>query len=255
VLFLVHGAKSDWHPFGTILAMDRADLWTVCRQPVGDPSTRGAKWEDRTTEYPEWEAEYLIVEQDGVAIVGEIRIVPHVQYAPAPIGDTPETVTGWTEQRYPKGGITARLMHRVKVNSSIIAGAFKPLELGSTKFPRSIPSVFTEEGVSDGQKSRGHERSPLFLAEVAATYVALVEAQPTKVIPALVDALSERGIFYGITGVRELLNKARHNGLLTAAPRGRAGGKLTPKALALLGDDRSTNGTPPTGEGMEARRG
>jgi hypothetical protein len=192
---------------------------------------------------PDWDVEYTIVAQDGAAIIGELHIRPSVEYAPRPIGATPETVTGWTEQRYPEGGITATLLRRVKANSGIIALAFK-----APRFPvrrdeqtgeviewKEWPNTFSAAGVRNGRQSRGHPRSDRFLAEVAAAYVVLVAGGP-DVIAGLREQLAERGVYYADTGIRELLNKARKRGLLTAAPRGRAGGRLTARALGLLGE-------------------
>jgi hypothetical protein len=71
-------------------------------------------------------------------------------------------------------------------------------------------------------------RNDKFYAEIAARYV---EEVATGNAP--LKRLAEREHFDEST-VRAFLNKARRRGLLTAAPPGRAGGRLTPKALALL---------------------
>ena len=64
-------------------------------------------------------------------------------------------------------------------------------------------------------------------AEVAARYVdALGSRTPIK-------ELAEQ-LFLSDSQVRSVLNKARDRGLLTAAPKGKAGGKLTDKALKIL---------------------
>jgi hypothetical protein len=72
----------------------------------------------------------------------------------------------------------------------------------------------------------------------AQRYVAALEDQSTSRAPVkfLVDQEKAGGRFVTDKQVRAYLNKARARKLLTAAPPGRPGGTLTPKAKKLLAE-------------------
>lgn len=70
-------------------------------------------------------------------------------------------------------------------------------------------------------------RPDVFYAAVAARYVVLLGTG--REVATLADELG-----YNAESVRGFLYEARRRELLTSAPKGRAGGTLTPKAIALL---------------------
>lgn len=79
------------------------------------------------------------------------------------------------------------------------------------------------------QRAGRRARPDIDYARAAARYVELLDQlveQPTHV---LADELA-----LSATQTRSLLGQARARGLLTKAPAGRAGGRLTPKAIELL---------------------
>ena len=76
------------------------------------------------------------------------------------------------------------------------------------------------------------DKSRRTLALLAARYVALIEAGERAPTKALAEELN-----YSPVTINEQLRKARNAGLLTAAPKGKAGGRLTAKAKKLLEDD------------------
>lgn len=166
---------------------------------------------------PEWSVTYGVTEQNGIPIIGEIRIRP----TDAPRHDPPPS--------YPPGGITAALLRHVPINTSIIATGVS-VAVGIRGEP-----LFSARALEHARRGQGIRHDDRFLAAVAALYVELL---PTAddVYGELRAALSERDIHYGRDGARELVRKARARELLTGAPKGRAGGTLTPRAVSLLAD-------------------
>jgi hypothetical protein len=192
---------------------------------------------------PGWVAIYTVVERDGVAVIAEIMITPEFSYLDRrPLRP---------EQAVPPGGLTANLLRKVPTGGDVIADAVKTS--GSHPIGRlrdivvSTAAVdgaivyteheakFSDAAVKSAQRSRGHARDPLFLAEVANSYLSLL-GSGRDVIGALREKLADQEIFYSDNGVRELLRNARGQGLLTEAPPGRAGGRLTPRAMELLSE-------------------
>jgi hypothetical protein len=55
------------------------------------------------------------------------------------------------------------------------------------------------------------------------------------------DVARQLGQGHNATFVRDAIHRARERGLLTRAPRGKADGELTEKALALLDEASASN--------------
>lgn len=81
-----------------------------------------------------------------------------------------------------------------------------------------------------GRQSDARSRDDEFYATVAARYHDLVNVQQVK--NPNVELAAELDLQRA--QVRDLVLACRNRGLLTKAPAGRAGGRLTPKALAIL---------------------
>lgn len=79
-----------------------------------------------------------------------------------------------------------------------------------------------------GRRGRGDQ----FYAEIAAQYVRLLDSTDNPV------AAMAGAIYKSPSQVRGLLREARDRDLLTAAPAGRAGGFLTPKAHSVLAEGK-----------------
>lgn len=77
-------------------------------------------------------------------------------------------------------------------------------------------------------------RPELFYAKVALDYVRARQKAPDTPIRAMVEAARAAGEHATEDELRARLRRARARKLLTAAPRGKAGGELTPKARKLL---------------------
>jgi hypothetical protein len=170
---------------------------------------------------PEWAVAYTVTERDGIPIIDEVRVAPAANiFAPVPR-------RGMGPPRYSPGGVTATLLRLVPMDRSIIARAMQ-----AAVGVRGNP-LFSDLAIENGRRSRGVRHDERFLAAIAAGYVELL---PTSgdVYGDLRGLLAERNIHYGREGVRELVRKARERGLLTSAPKGRAGGALTPRAVSLL---------------------
>lgn len=84
-------------------------------------------------------------------------------------------------------------------------------------------------------KRTGRAGTPdLHYARVAADYVAALDEAPRSPTKAMVAAAAARGEFVTEAQLRAQLGRARKRGLLTTAPAGRPGGRLTAKAERLL---------------------
>jgi hypothetical protein len=92
------------------------------------------------------------------------------------------------------------------------------------------PEVFEQWGRRPGRAGR----PDLYYAEMASQYVELL-AGGTR---APVRELAERHHLSGAQ-LRGILHAARQRGLLTAAPAGKSGGRLTAKAKRILSAERS----------------
>jgi hypothetical protein len=192
--------------------------------------------------FGDWRFDYRFIEQDSEIVVSELRI------APAPRGGTEEQWHSRTRERpkrrkgssyeepdVPADGLTARtvrngLSFMLALDGARFRGQF---DLRQSGVPRREGSFFTDEALNAPQRVGRRGRPDRHYAALAKAYVDAVESGAA----APVDAVARRvGKNWSHDRVRDALHRARQRGLLTKPPRGRAGGQLTDKALALLAE-------------------
>ena len=154
-----------------------------------------------------WTVRERMAMQGGRRVVSELSIVP-------------------TSGTVPAGGITARLLRRVKV------GQFaRGLQQAITKYfgADAADQLFDNQGWSSGKRARRrpqHRRvDDRYYAELARDYVTLWQQgdrKPTNTLARLRDVRPEH--------IRSHIHLARANGFLSETTRGTAGGSLTRKA-------------------------
>lgn len=138
----------------------------------------------------------------------------------------------------PAGGVTTTLLRRLPLGEIVTAVRAK-VAANAQRQSRNVERfedpdlrAFYRRAASAGErlsKRPGRAgRSDLYYAEVAADYVRLLVSDPTPV-----ETLRKR-MNLSASQLRNVLYAARERDLLTKALPGRAGGRLTPKAIALL---------------------
>jgi hypothetical protein len=197
---------------------------------------------------PGWDIEALVLATDGGPAVSELKIRPH----PGPEGTNWQT-PGWET---PTGGITTRLVREINVGelldlardcarsqeAAVLTAADDPapdLDL-SAGFRDELATALRERANQIGTLSTKSKpgRRPridhyLTWAERYAEKVAAGVRNPNAT---LAKESKEEPDF-----VRDTISRARLHGLLSRGPgRGRAGGTLTPKALALIAERQQT---------------
>lgn len=182
----------------------------------------------------EWVAAYRLMPEEGRHVVGELRVFPNEPGRPR--------LGRWSAERLgihapiPRGGLGARLLRNVKVSDDL-SYFVRHKAAGPGFAARLVKQGFTDldvghQGHQPGGR-RGH--SNLFYARIAARYVALLERGEAKPVHALQRELEEEeNNPLSQATVRDLIRRARARGLLTTTTRGRPGGQLTQKAVALL---------------------
>jgi hypothetical protein len=161
-----------------------------------------------------------------------------------------ELRAGALEEGIPEGGITARLLHAIKLGQVVdefrqeYVGDIATQELlfGRTGRPRfEVPP-------------RANRPGPRGLGEdsyqnVARLYLWALQRQPRRPIEAMLPS------FPGLTkaNVRDRVARARGKGYLVSAGRGRPGGQPGPKLIAAL-EARGIGATPASAEDRTARR-
>lgn len=195
-----------------------------------------------------WIAAFRFTVQDSQVVISEIRILPaegDTTMAPdfllsekgaRPPGQWSAEVSGYKAVA-PRGGVTARLVHRLKLGE-ILRSARADLD----HLRREVPSLFGP-GMAlapfpvEAKRATLTERRPgrkgyglPFFAKLAKDYAERIRASDPR--PAATIALAR-----GLTPerARDLIHRARKHGLLTEAfAQGQKSGELTPKALAIL---------------------
>lgn len=122
---------------------------------------------------------------------------------------------------------SARLLRRVPFGE-LVADAREMLIRRAQKMP-DLPQLQRVHDLAAALAERPGRRGrqDIEYARIAREYVARLDE------PAPVRALSE-ALFLSEQRTRNVLMEARQRGLLTTPPKGRAGGKLTAKAKAIL---------------------
>lgn len=194
----------------------------------------------------DWDSYVRFDAQSGHPVVAELRILPrtgtpgvlshHDPHADDWLivtqGGTPEVAT-------PEGGLTARALRRVHLGRAREL-AYEQLDKWIDRERRHpgwqrLPTTFTVDAISAPRRPGRKGRDDRFYATVASAYVGALKRGSRQPVVEAAQALGEAtGGFYASTYVRDLLHEARRRELLTRPPRGRAGGQLTEKALALL---------------------
>jgi hypothetical protein len=175
---------------------------------------RQQRWEDdwQETDLDDgWTVRESLVMQGGRRVVSALAIRP-------------------TSAAIPAGGITARLLRRVKVGH--LARGFQH-SLAKYFGAAAADRVFNELGWSAGPRLRRRPRrrrvDDRYYAELARDYVALCrqgDRKPTRTLAQLRDVPPDQ--------MRSHVHLARANGFLSATTRGTASGSLTPKAARAL---------------------
>lgn len=178
----------------------------------------------------EWVAAYRIVpDEDRRPAVAELRVFPNEPGRRNP--------GRWSAERLgdqapvPGHGLTARLLRQVKVAEHVDGKMTEILEAQRGRLPAGrVAERLAEHGLADAPpRFRGRGREDTYLASLASQYVQLLDQGSRTPVQALASQLGQDP-----AEVRDLIHEARSRGLLTAAPKGRAGGQLTERALALL---------------------
>lgn len=151
--------------------------------------------------------------------------------------DSAKEVTARSLRAIPFGKVMAEARRRLpmRLRSMTRHPAFGG-EMDDEELAGWVHQVDRWEGAFRETPRPGRAGRPLVeYARIAADYVALSGSGT-----ATRDLAEKRG--YSTRQVRAWLTRARDEGLLTRAPRGRSGGELTEKALELLkGEDDGSN--------------
>jgi hypothetical protein len=172
-----------------------------------------------------WDVWIFLDSEDGRPIVWEIRVAP--------------SRTGKPYREAPDGGITSQ--HRTLLNIDelrlrafqVVADNFAQVS-DRPHWRRDVAVWQTieaaESALGDPQSPGRRPRTPTLYARVAASY--LRQASRNRRV---YEAMHEMDYpFYHQDTLRDLVKECRKQGYLTAAPKGRAGGQLTDKALRVL---------------------
>lgn len=180
---------------------------------------------------PGWAAAYRLHNADGSVEIAELRLFPDG-------ADGRDPIVGLGEGKaVPPGGLTSRTVRQVRLSEltdrpHLRAEVLERLGVRPPSMIDGFPEL-SEEPRRPGRR----RRSDLFLARIANRYEALVESGSRKPIVELTSQLTNEGGSYSEATVRGFVNEARTRGLLTSAPRGRPGGRVTPKAEQLIAED------------------
>lgn len=178
----------------------------------------------------DWVAAYRIVpDEDRRPVVAELRVFPNEPGRRRP--------GRWSAERLgdqspvPGHGLTARLLRQVKVTEHVDRLMPQILEATRKKVPGGrVAERMAEHGLADDRpRFRGRGRDDAYLALLASQYVQLLDQGSRSPVQALASQLGQNP-----AEVRDLIHEARVRKLLTDAPKGRAGGQLTPRAMTLI---------------------
>ncbi len=178
-----------------------------------------------------WIAAFRILpDPDGSPTVAELRVFP--DHARRSAGRwAPEHPMVNAREHVPRGGLTSRLLREIKVPGAVLFTQRLMDEYAkgwAALGADAVSELFEPHGLTDEGPKRGRPPlSDLELARAARIYErAVKDGQP-------IDRVREE---LGVSEdtARKRVGMARKRGLLTEAPPGRPGGRLTPKAKALL---------------------
>jgi hypothetical protein len=160
-----------------------------------------------------WLARCRLAPQGGRVVIAELHLVP--------------------EENVPAGGVTAGVVRNVQVGE-LRRELERHLADVREKWGDAVlepEGLLGRHGLAKlaEEASRPAERDDAYFARIAARYVELVERGNTRPTPVLAAELGRLESYIAMA-----IRDARKRGLLTPTTRGRAGGKLTPKAQRLL---------------------
>jgi hypothetical protein len=188
-----------------------------------------------------WIAAFRLVEEDGRMVIGEIRVFPYEQHEIRPDGRRrPRRPRGrWSAEQLgtrapaPPGGLTARVLQKVRVTKALEQAGEKVegwrRTLGRAQFDYAFDRHQFTEAARRRPGRRG--RSDRFYAELAVEYARAMAAGSRTPVKDLARELA-----LPESAVRDLVHQARVRGLLTRSGRGQPGGQPTERARALLKD-------------------
>ncbi|MGH2660719.1 MAG: hypothetical protein ACRDHS_13935 [Actinomycetota bacterium] len=185
-----------------------------------------------------WLAAYRVVMKEAAPVIGEIRVFP--------TGVDRPTAGGWSRNAtsVPAGGIPARVLRRLRLTDPI--GLFERFvrkweaEHGAEVTNRVFGRLRPRRSEAPVPKRTGRAgRSDGFYARWAAAYVERLQRGSRHPVSDLVNRPPVTIAGFASSRapqatVRAIIHEARRRKLLTGAPPGRAGGKLTEKGTRLL---------------------
>ncbi len=187
-----------------------------------------------------WVAAYRLVIKKGQAAVAEARLFPKEKN---PHRERHRAAGHWSERGslVPATGMPGRILRKLRLQDpiAVLPKAIQNWEarhgrpVGNRVLRRFAMSTKTELA----RKPRGQPlRTDELVAEFARAYVEKIHqcrAHPIK------ELAEERN--FSPENTRDIIREARKRGFLTRPPeRGKAGGKLTPKARRILGGARAS---------------
>ena len=180
----------------------------------------------------EWTTAARLLPQNGVPVIAELRIFPHVPSARQGPGQWGEEFAG-LRAKVPPGGISTRLLRGLRL--SLTGSAWKQFREAMQKLAGKDDWVEKSHGLSvaapEAKRAYRRGRPDSFYALVAKRYCKVIESGKRNPVQKIAHSIGESE-----SKVRDMILQARKRGLLTRPPKqGRIGGLLTPKGQALLG--------------------
>jgi hypothetical protein len=168
-----------------------------------------------------WQAAYRMAVQDGAAVVAEIRLFPAEPHWPA--GEWSGVLRG-LHASVPRGGITARLLRRLRLGAHVLEGRHVLVKLrqaASAKGKRStLRDMLRTDGLTHAaapQRPKVGGRKPSRdLDRVATVYRAALEHGDRAPVQAVARALGIKS-----KAASNAVDRARTRGLLSPTTRGR----------------------------------
>lgn len=238
------------HPSRTNAAGVPANEIQLCEHCYSASVTVNTAW--LTTHLDDrWTAALRLAPQNGQAVVAEVRVYPTEpdQW----LGEWSGVLRG-TNAEVPRGGLTARLLHGIRLGDlhdqgiETMGWLAREIERQRIALQRSgeevSPPVFDPDGVLGSfgfRRPRGETpkrrrgpgrpgRPPLECARIAKLYVAACARGSRRPVVDVAEKLNRDTV-----QVRDILHRARTLGLLTGPVKdGEGGGTLTDRARALL---------------------
>lgn len=188
----------------------------------------------------EWTAAFgLVPDDDGRPIVVELRVFPDNAK-----GGTPTA----------GGGLTARALRTLRLGEARQRAIEElvtshdwwdygvEIDLSSAEVDALDPKSgadLTDAVLASLRTSQRPTLDDRFYAGIALGYTDALQDAPTAPLVLLRRWLEEAGDHHSATTVRDWVAEARNRGLLARPKKRKAGGELTPKGWAALGDELS----------------